>query len=169
MANVSAADVKRLREATGAGMMDSKKALEEADGDFDKAVEVLRIKGAKSLGKRAERTAANGLVAAADGALVELNCETDFVAKNDKFQQLGAQIASAAAATKASSSEELAGGDAAGRPDRAAGDRRPGHGHRREARAWSGCGLRGPQHGLPAQAGQRPAAVGRRPGRLRRQ
>ncbi len=109
MANVSAADVKRLREATGAGMMDSKKALEETDGDFDKAIEVLRIKGAKSLGKRAERTAANGLVAAADGALVELNCETDFVAKNDKFQQLGAEIAGVAAATKASSSEELAG------------------------------------------------------------
>jgi elongation factor Ts len=109
MANVSAADVKRLREATGAGMMDSKKALEEAEGDFDKAVELLRIKGAKSLGKRAERTAANGLVASTDGALIELNCETDFVAKNDKFQQLGAQIASAAAATKAASSEDLAG------------------------------------------------------------
>jgi len=108
MANVSAADVKRLREATGAGMMDSKKALEEAGGDFDKAVEVLRIKGAKSLGKRAERTAANGLVASPDGALIELNCETDFVAKNDQFQQLGDQIAAAAAANKSASSEELA-------------------------------------------------------------
>jgi len=108
MANVSAADVKRLREATGAGMMDSKRALEEADGDFDKAVEVLRIKGAKSLGKRAERTAANGLVASTDGALIELNCETDFVAKNDQFQKLGADIAAVAAATKAQSSEELA-------------------------------------------------------------
>lgn len=108
MANVSAADVKRLREATGAGMMDSKKALEEAGGDFDKAVEVLRIKGAKSLGKRAERTAANGLVASTDGALIELNCETDFVAKNDQFQQLGDQIAAAAAANKSASSEELA-------------------------------------------------------------
>ena len=108
MANVSAADVKRLREATGAGMMDSKKALEEAEGDFDKAVELLRIKGAKSLGKRAERTAANGLVASTDGALIELNCETDFVAKNDKFQELGAQIAAAAASTKAASGDELA-------------------------------------------------------------
>ena len=108
MANFSAADVKRLREATGAGMMDSKKALEEADGDFDQAVELLRIKGAKSLGKRAERTAANGLVASVDGALVELNCETDFVAKNDQFQQLGAQIAKVAAATEPTSSEELA-------------------------------------------------------------
>ena len=108
MANITAADVKKLRDTTGAGMMDSKKALEEADGDFDKAIEVLRIKGAKSLGKRAERTAANGLVAASGGALIELNCETDFVAKNDQFQQLGAQIADLAAATKASSSEELA-------------------------------------------------------------
>ena len=63
MANFTAADVKRLRDATGAGMMDCKKALDEADGDFDKAVEILRIKGAKGVGKRAERTAANGLVA----------------------------------------------------------------------------------------------------------
>jgi elongation factor Ts len=108
MANFTAADVKRLREATGAGMMDSKKALEEADGDFDQAVELLRIKGAKSLGKRAERTAANGLVASVDGALVELNCETDFVAKNDQFQSLGEQVATVAAATRAGSSEELA-------------------------------------------------------------
>jgi elongation factor Ts len=97
MANITAADVKRLRDATGAGMMDSKKALEEADGDFDQAVEVLRIKGAKNLGKRAERTAANGLVTAVDGALVELNCETDFVAKNEQFQQLGQAIARVAA------------------------------------------------------------------------
>jgi elongation factor Ts len=108
MANFSAADVKRLREATGAGMMDSKKALEEADGDFDQAVELLRIKGAKSLGKRAERTAANGLVSSVDGALVELNCETDFVAKNDQFQQLGSQIAQVAATVKPRGSEELA-------------------------------------------------------------
>jgi elongation factor Ts len=114
MANFSATDVKRLRESTGAGMMDSKKALEEADGDFDQAVELLRIKGAKSLGKRAERTAANGLVASVDGALVEINCETDFVAKNDQFQQLGGQVAAVAAAAKPSSSEELA---AASLPD----------------------------------------------------
>ena len=63
MANFSAADVKKLRELTQAGMMDCKKALEEAEGDFDKAVEILRIKGAKDVGKRAGRTAANGLVA----------------------------------------------------------------------------------------------------------
>ena len=86
MANYTAADVKRLRELTGAGMLDSKNALVEADGDFDKAVELLRIKGAKDVGKRAERATAEGLVAAKDGALIELNSETDFVAKNAEFQ-----------------------------------------------------------------------------------
>jgi elongation factor Ts len=97
MANYSAADVKRLRELTGAGFMDCKKAL-ESEGDFDKAVEYLRIKGAKDVGKRAERTTAEGLVATSGNALIELNSETDFVAKNDEFQQLGASIAEAAAA-----------------------------------------------------------------------
>ncbi|MEY9213529.1 elongation factor Ts [Thermobifida halotolerans] len=104
MANYTAADVKRLRELTGAGMMACKKALEEAGGDFDKAIEALRIKGAKDVGKRAERTAANGLVAlAADGdtsaVLLELNCETDFVAKGEKFQQLAADLAEFVART----------------------------------------------------------------------
>ncbi|HOZ58368.1 MAG TPA: translation elongation factor Ts [Nakamurella multipartita] len=94
---ISAADVKRLRELTGAGMMDCKKALEESDGDFDKAVEFLRIKGAKDIGKRAERTTANGLVAAVGGALIELDCETDFVAKNAEFQDLGERIVNVAA------------------------------------------------------------------------
>jgi elongation factor Ts len=88
MSNVSMADVKRLRELTGAGMMDCKKALEESEGDFDKAVEILRIKGAKDVGKRAGRTAANGLVAHSGRALLELNCETDFVAKNADFIEL---------------------------------------------------------------------------------
>jgi len=101
MANYSAADVKRLRDLTGAGMMDCKNALVEADGDFDAAVEVLRIKGAKDVGKRAGRTAANGLVTATmdgtrAGVLVELNCETDFVAKTEMFQQVAAEIAEAA-------------------------------------------------------------------------
>jgi len=82
MPNFTTADVKRLRDLTGAGMMDTKKALEEADGDFDKATEILRIKGAKDVGKRAGRTAANGLVAHSGKSLLELNCETDFVAKN---------------------------------------------------------------------------------------
>jgi elongation factor Ts len=82
MSNFTAADVKRLRDLTGAGMMDSKRALEEAAADFDQAVEILRIKGAKDVGRRAGRTAANGLVAHSGKALLELNCETDFVAKN---------------------------------------------------------------------------------------
>ncbi|HEY0486956.1 MAG TPA: translation elongation factor Ts [Mycobacteriales bacterium] len=101
MPNFTAADVKKLRDATGAGMMDSKKALEETDGDFEKAIEVLRIKGAAKAAKRgAERTAANGLVAAAESAMIELACETDFVAKNEQFQQLAADIVAHAAATK---------------------------------------------------------------------
>ena len=101
MANFTAADVKRLREQTGAGMMDCKNALQEAGGDLEAAVELLRVKGAKDVNKRATRTAANGLVAAEldgtrAGVLVELNCETDFVAKTDLFQQVAAEIAAAA-------------------------------------------------------------------------
>ena len=101
MANFTAADVKRLRDQTGAGMMDCKNALAEAEGDLDAAVELLRVKGVKDAGKRATRTAANGLVTAelADhsaGVLIELNCETDFVAKTDLFQETAAQIAAAA-------------------------------------------------------------------------
>jgi elongation factor Ts len=92
MANFTAQDVKKLRDLTGAGMMDSKKALDESDGDFDKAVEFLRIKGAKDVGKRAGRTAANGIVAHSGKALLELNCETDFVAKTPDFVALGQQL-----------------------------------------------------------------------------
>src|ERR1700692_3716191 len=102
MANISAADVKRLREQTGAGMMDCKNALEEGSADLGAAGDLLRLKGAKDVNKRATRTAANGLVAAeldgtTAGVLVELNCETDFVAKTDVVQQVGADIAKAAA------------------------------------------------------------------------
>jgi elongation factor Ts len=105
MANFTAADVKRLREQTGAGMMDCKNALNEADGDIEAAVELLRLKGAKDVNKRATRTAANGLVVAEldgtqAGVLVELNCETDFVAKTDLFQQTAKQIADAAIGAK---------------------------------------------------------------------
>jgi elongation factor Ts len=107
MANYTAADVKRLRELTGAGMLDSKNALIDADGDFDKAVELLRIKGAKDVGKRAERATAEGLVAAKGGALIELNSETDFVAKNAEFQSVADQIVAAAAASKAADVEAL--------------------------------------------------------------
>ena len=103
MANFTAADVKRLRDQTGAGMMDCKNALADADGDIDAAVELLRVKGVKDAGKRATRTAANGLVTAElaehqAGVLVELNCETDFVAKTDLFQQVAAEIARVALA-----------------------------------------------------------------------
>lgn len=107
MANYTAADVKRLRELTGAGMMDCKNALAESDGDFDKAVELLRIKGAKDVGKRAERATAEGLVAAKDGVLIELNSETDFVAKNAEFQGLADTIVAAALEAKAGDVEAL--------------------------------------------------------------
>jgi elongation factor Ts len=107
MANYTAADVKRLRELTGAGMLDCKNALAETDGNFDKAVEVLRIKGAKDVGKRAERATAEGLVVARGGALVELNSETDFVAKNAEFQALANVIVAAAADSNAGDVEAL--------------------------------------------------------------
>jgi elongation factor Ts len=93
--SISAADVKKLRDATSAGMMECKKALEEANGDFDKAVEILRISGAAKAAKRgAERETSAGLVANDGGVLVELLCETDFVAKSEDFQALAAEIAS---------------------------------------------------------------------------
>ena len=107
MANYTAADVKRLRELTGSGMLDCKNALANNDGDFDKAVEELRIKGAKDVGKRAERSTAEGLVAAKDGALIEINSETDFVAKNDEFQKLAEDIVTVAARVKTNDVEEL--------------------------------------------------------------
>jgi elongation factor Ts len=108
MANFSAADVKKLRELTGAGMMDCKKALEESDGDFDKAVELLRVKGAAKAAKRgAEREASAGLVAHAPGVLVELKCETDFVAKGEDFVATAQRIADAASEAKAADVEAL--------------------------------------------------------------
>jgi len=107
MANHTAADVKRLRELTGSGMMDCKRALEESDGDIEKAVELLRIKGAKDVGKRAERATSNGLVVAADGVMVELDCETDFVAKSTDFQALADQILQVALDQKPADLEAL--------------------------------------------------------------
>src|ERR1700742_3587058 len=90
-------------------MLDCKNALSDSDGDFDKAVEALRIKGAKDVGKRAERATAEGLVAAKNGALIELNSETDFVAKNAEFQKLADDIVAAAAAAKAADVDALKG------------------------------------------------------------
>ena len=101
MASITAADIKKLREATGAGMTDCKNALVEADGDYDKAMEQLRIKGLKGVAKREGRAASNGLVIAkvegTTGTLLELNCETDFVAKGERFQALAEQVVTAAA------------------------------------------------------------------------
>ena len=109
MATIAAADVKRLRDLTSAGMMECKKALEESEGDFDKAVEVLRISGAAKAAKRgAERTTANGLVAAQGSAMVELLCETDFVAKNADFQALATAIVDVANAQGLADADTLA-------------------------------------------------------------
>ena len=106
MATITATEVKKLRDATGAGMMDCKKALTEADGDFDKAVEILRVSGQAKAAKRgAERAATNGLVASTDGAMLQLGAETDFVAKNQAFQDLAADAVKAVAASKAGSVE----------------------------------------------------------------
>jgi len=97
--SISAADVKALRDSTGAGMMDCKQALEEAGGDSEKAVEILRVKGQASAAKRGERHAAEGVVAHyvhfnnQVGALVEVNCETDFVARNEEFVEFARQVA----------------------------------------------------------------------------
>jgi elongation factor Ts len=106
--SISAADVKKLRDLTGAGMMDSKKALDEADGDFGKAEEILRVKGAGKAAKRAaERSATAGMVASAGTALVELNSETDFVAKSPEFVQTAQQIAQVADEAKPADAEAL--------------------------------------------------------------
>ncbi|GAB2808694.1 translation elongation factor Ts [Actinocorallia aurea] len=116
MANFTTADVKRLRELTGSGMMDCKNALADAEGDFEKAVEILRLKGAKDVGKRAERTAGNGLVAEyfkgdGDGTLLELNCETDFVAKLESFVALANKITKFAAESGATDVPALLGAE----------------------------------------------------------
>ncbi|MCD7100879.1 translation elongation factor Ts [Pseudoclavibacter sp. 13-3] len=101
MANYTAADVKALRERTGSGMLDCKKALDEAEGDVEKAIELLRVKGLKGVAKREGRTTTNGLIAAkVDGRrayLIELACETDFVAKNERFIELAEQVLTAIA------------------------------------------------------------------------
>ncbi|MCY7364582.1 MAG: translation elongation factor Ts [Frankiaceae bacterium] len=114
MASITAADIKKLREATGAGMTDCKNALVEADGDYDRAVEQLRIKGLKGVAKREGRAASNGLVIAkldgtTKGTLLELNCETDFVAKSSKFQELAQTVVDAAFGSNDASSVEVDG------------------------------------------------------------
>jgi elongation factor Ts len=102
MADFSAADVKKLRDATGAGMMDCKKALTEAEGDIEAAKDLLRVAGqAKAMKRGEERQASNGLVAFSGGALVQLGAETDFVAKNAEFQALADEVVQAVADAKA--------------------------------------------------------------------
>ncbi|SDQ10799.1 translation elongation factor Ts [Microbacterium sp. cf332] len=118
MANFTIADIKALREQLGTGMVDTKKALEEADGDVEKAVEILRLKGAKGNAKRADRSTSEGLVVAREQGgkvtLVELACETDFVAKNDRFIALADKVADAASAASADSVEAALAADASG-------------------------------------------------------
>lgn len=118
MANFTIADIKTLREQLGTGLVDTKKALEEADGDLEKAVEILRLKGAKGNAKRADRSTSEGLIVAreADGkvTILELACETDFVAKNDRFIALAEKVADAASAASANSAEEALAADAGG-------------------------------------------------------
>jgi elongation factor Ts len=119
MANYTAADIKALREQTGAGMMDVKKALDEADGDTAKATEILRVKGLKGVTKREGRSASNGLVrvhvADGVGTLVEINCETDFVAKGEKFGELADEVLAQAVAVGATDAASLLASDMGGR------------------------------------------------------
>ena len=121
MANYTAADIKALRERTGAGMMDVKKALDEANGDADKAMELIRIKGLKGATKREGRSTAEGLVAAkvidgTVGVMVELNCETDFVAKSAKFIELADRVLAAAVESGAADAEALLAFEIDGKP-----------------------------------------------------
>ena len=113
MSAISAQDVNKLRQMTGAGMMDCKKALTEADGDFEKAIEILRKKGQKVSASRSDKEAKEGSVFVKvsddkkEAVLIALNCETDFVAKNEEFQNLGKLIAETAFAKKAATKEAL--------------------------------------------------------------
>lgn len=113
MANITAADVNKLRQRTGAGMMDCKKALVEADGDFDKAIQIIREKGMAVANKRSDREATEGVVLAktsndkSKGVIISLNCETDFVAKNVDFVQLAENILDAALTNLPSNVDEL--------------------------------------------------------------
>ncbi|NMR31147.1 translation elongation factor Ts [Crystallibacter degradans] len=121
MANYTAADIKALRERTGAGMMDVKKALDEANGDADKAMELIRIKGLKGATKREGRSTAEGLVAAkvidgTVGVMVEVNCETDFVAKSAKFIELADRVLSVAVESGAAELDALLATDVEGKP-----------------------------------------------------
>ncbi len=172
MANYTAADVKKLRELTGAGMMDCKNALVEAEGEVEKAVELLRIKGQKGVAKREGRDASNGAVVSllaednSTGVLVELNCETDFVAKGDKFVVVADALVAHVAKTSPADLEAAL-----------ASEINPGQTVQQfvdEANATLGEKIELPslrqlrrrlRRGLPAPHRPRPAAASRRPGR----
>ncbi|WP_061964396.1 translation elongation factor Ts [Demequina aurantiaca] len=124
MANYTVADIQTLRERTGAGMLDVKKALDEADGDLDAAVDILRVKGLKGVTKREGRSASEGLVLTSIddvdggqvGTLIEINSETDFVAKNEKFLALAEKVLAAVVAAGADSAEKALAADVDGKP-----------------------------------------------------
>ncbi|OAV51823.1 translation elongation factor Ts [Enteractinococcus helveticum] len=120
MANYTVKDIQALRERTGAGMMDVKKALDEAEGDADKALEIIRVKGLQGASKREGRAAAEGLIAATVkdgvGVMIEINSETDFVAKSDKFIELGNTVLEVAATSGADNVEALLAADYNGNP-----------------------------------------------------
>jgi translation elongation factor EF-Ts len=163
MANITAVDVKRLREATGAGMMDCKTALESSEGDFAKAVEYLRVKGQAGISKRQDRTTSNGLVTAhvedGVGILLEINCETDFVARRGLP---GAQRASSQAQpAPPRDMQTLLAVEAEPGKDRAG--RSTGAATIREAPGAPAGADRGPRgHVVPAPHQPRPAAADRR-------
>ena len=158
MANYTAADIKALREKTAAGMMDVKKALDEADGDMTKADEILRVKGLKGVTKREGRTASNGLVTAQAsggvGTLVEVLCETDFVAKGERFIALADEVLDPGRGHQGRGRGRAARIDARGRPDRQGPARRGQRDHRREDR--------GPARGPPRGRARRVATCTRR-------
>lgn len=120
MANYTVKDIQALRERTGAGMMDVKKALDEAEGDADKALEIIRVKGLQGASKREGRAAVEGLIAATvqdgTGVMIEINCETDFVAKSDKFIELGNTVLEAAVSSGADNVDALLAADHKGNP-----------------------------------------------------
>jgi elongation factor Ts len=120
MANYTVKDIQALRERTGAGMMDVKKALDESEGDVDKAMEIIRVKGLQGASKREGRAAAEGLIAATVkdgvGVMIEINSETDFVAKSDKFIELGNTVLDVAVSSGASNVDDLLAAEYNGNP-----------------------------------------------------
>ena len=136
---ITAAEVKKLRDATGAGMMDAKKALTEAEGDFDAAVEILRVTGQAKMAKRSDREASNGLVAASGKSVIQLGAETDFVAKNARVHRTRRRDRHRDRRGRAGDAASRQRGAARLRKDRGAHRRRPG---RRSARSWSSANAR---------------------------